>query len=224
MSGMGQINAVRDPALRALLIDLYQRVAAQQTLISALQAQALQRGGHPSTAAAHARVLDVFDPEALTDAVNVRFLREYVQAHLSSSLGTLTAALDDATSQPGQGSVTPLVDLPNLQGDVAAYAAANPFDFANSCLSMGGSWAFMDGLVPYLQAIDERVGFNGKRGDVSDPSQDALAYYHGPLPPISGSNNVYVVDVIAGHCGPTPTPAWNNVTRSDTAGAWMPTR
>lgn len=129
-------------------------------------------------------------------------------------------------SGPGLGSVTPLVDLADLSGDVETYAAANSAALLNSCQTppATGDWTFMDGLVAYLQAIDERVGFNGKRGDVADPSQDAIAYYHGALPPVSGSNNVYVVDVIAGHCGTSPSGAWQNVTRSDTAGAWLATR
>ncbi len=128
------------------------------------------------------------------------------------------------TGSVGQGSVTATTELADMLADVEAYAAANPVDLANSCIDTGGTWDFMDGLVAYLQAIDERVGFNGKRGDITDPSEDAIAYYHGPLPPISGSNDVYVIDVIAGHCGPSPSAAWQNVTTPLAAGAWLPFR
>jgi hypothetical protein len=115
-----------------------------------------------------------------------------------------------------------------MLNDVRDYADAHPADLNNSCLAQGGSWAFMDGLVAYLQGIDERIGFNGRRGNVEDPSEDALAYYYGVLPPVSGSNDVYVIDVIGGHCpgpgDPPPTPTWSNVTRANVAGAWLPMR
>ena len=130
----------------------------------------------------------------------------------------------------GAGSAPPTVALANLSDDVVAYANANDAALQNSCVREGGSWAYLDGLVAALQAVDERVGFNGKRGDVTDPSEDAVAYYHGVLPPVEGSNDVYVVDVISCHCGPedgeacTPGPAWNNVTTPRAAGAWLSVR
>jgi hypothetical protein len=132
----------------------------------------------------------------------------------------------------GMGSAPPTVSLnDDLAGVVEGYIADHPTEFANCCVKYGGgSWAFMDGLVAALQAVDERAGFNGKRGDVNDPSGDAIAYYHGALPPDSGSNDVYVVDIIACYCGPeeaapcTPGPAWNDVTTGAAKGAWLATR
>jgi hypothetical protein len=218
----GQLNAIADPATRQLLQLLFdQNVALLQQVVT-LQTNALQRA---TVVPVQARLSDVVDPQEPRDAVNVRTLRRYVQAQLNGQFSTLEAQIDAIVSgEPGQGSVTPLVPLANLQTDVQTYAAMFPLDLANSCVPSGGTWDFMDGLVAYLQAIDERVGFNGKRGDVTDPSGDAIAYYHGPLPPVSGSNDVYVVDVIIGHCGPTPFGAWQDVTTPLAAGAWMPTR
>ncbi|HEX5579103.1 MAG TPA: hypothetical protein VFY43_05495 [Candidatus Limnocylindria bacterium] len=122
----------------------------------------------------------------------------------------------------GKGSAPPTVALADLSGDVDAYAAAHATDLANSCLSAGGTRAYIDGLVAYLQAIDPRVGGNGKRGNMGDPSEDAIAYYHGVGSPPVGSNDVYVVDVIGNHCPVVGAagPAWNDVTTSKAYGAW----
>ena len=124
----------------------------------------------------------------------------------------------------GKGSAPPTVALPDLSGDVDAYAAAHAADLANSCLSAGGDRDYIDGLVAYLQAIDPRVGGNGKRGDMGDPSEDAISYYHGAGSPTAGSNDVYVVDVISNHCPVTGSagPAWQDVTTSKAYGAWRP--
>ena len=120
----------------------------------------------------------------------------------------------------------PLVPLYNGQSIVEAYAAANPAQLADSCQDTGGTWDFMDGVVAALRAADDRFGYNGKRGDTGDPSEDAVSYYHGDYALMNfGSNAVYVIDIIAGHCGTSPGPAWQDVTGSGGAlGAWMPTR
>lgn len=126
----------------------------------------------------------------------------------------------------GAGSALPTVPVPNDSATVVAYANANPAQLANSCLAQGGNWDFMDGVVAALQAIDVRYGFNGKRGDVNDPSEDAISYYHGVLPPVSGSPNVYVLDIIANHCpvSGSAQPAWQDVTTPAAQGAWLATR
>lgn len=124
----------------------------------------------------------------------------------------------------GAGSAQPTVALPNLYSVVADYAAANPAQLAASCLDTGGNWAFMDGVVAALKAADSRVGYNGKRGNTADPSQDAVSYYHGILPAVDGSPDVYVIDIIGGHCGSNPVPAWSNVTSPAARGAYLTTR
>lgn len=128
----------------------------------------------------------------------------------------------------GKGSAEPTVALADLSGDVATYMAAHPTDVDHSCDDPSApgyhppfSWAYMTGLVAYLQAIDPRVGGNGKRGNTSDPSKDAIAYYHGAGSPTAGTNDVYVVDIMGGHCGTSPSPVWIDQTRGDTYGAWL---
>ena len=109
-------------------------------------------------------------------------------------------------------------------GVVKAVANANPALLSNSCQDHGGSWAFMDAVVDTLRTYDTRWGYNGKRGDANNPSHDVVTYHHGPGPD-QGSTAVYIIDVIGGHCGPSPSPTWIDVTDATygagTIGRWI---
>ena len=109
------------------------------------------------------------------------------------------------------------------EGVVRAVAAANPGALQNSCQDSGGSWQFMDQVVDTLRTYDTRWGYNGKRGNTHDPSKDVIAYHYGPGPD-EGSPDVYIIDIIGGHCGSNPSPIWNDVTQitlsSGTIGKW----
>lgn len=129
----------------------------------------------------------------------------------------------------------PTVPLANLRSVVEAYANQNPVQLLQSCEDRypdSIAWQFMDGAVAALQAADPRVGYNGRRGNTSDPSEDAVSYYFGPMPPVEGSRDVYVVDIITNHCPqpgtPAPAAAWTDVTQSTwqggTTGAYIRSR
>lgn len=117
----------------------------------------------------------------------------------------------------------PLYDGSDIVDD---YGNANPSQLANSCQNNGGTWEFMDGVIAALQAADPRFGYNAKRGNVNDPSHDAIAYYAGPLSSMSaGAPEVYVIDIIGDHCGASPRTAWINQTGVGGAKAgWLPNR
>ena len=70
---------------------------------------------------------------------------------------------------------------------------------------------------------DTRWGYNGKRGNVNDPSKDVVDYHYGAGPD-ANSTDVYIIDVIGGHCGSSPTANWGDVTdvtvNSGTIGRW----
>ena len=160
------------------------------------------------------------------------------ESAVSSTMSFRTPAPPAPTAPPGlpvigvpagPGGRTPdpqggRLPLPGYgAGVVSAVARANPGLLANSCQSHGGSWQFMDLVVDTLRTYDTRWGYNGKRGNVNDPSHDAIAYHHSA----GASNNstqVYIIDVIGGHCGPSPGPSWNDVTditySSGTIGRW----
>ena len=94
---------------------------------------------------------------------------------------------------------------------VTAVAKANPGALQNSCQEHGGSWQFMDQVVDTLRTYDTRWGYNGKRGNANDPSNDVITYHYGPGPD-ANSTDVYIIDIIGGHCGSTPSPTWIDVT------------
>jgi hypothetical protein len=106
---------------------------------------------------------------------------------------------------------------------VQQVAAARPDLLRNSCQEHGGSWGFLDLVVDTLRTYDTRWGYNWKRGNVGDPSMDVIDYHYGAGGD-EGSTNVYIIDIIGGHCGPSPNPVWNDVTdvtRSQgTIGRW----
>jgi hypothetical protein len=60
------------------------------------------------------------------------------------------------------------------------------------------------------QNVSTRFGLNGKRGNVNDPSLDAIAY---TTPDGSGAAGVEIIDIVAGAGGNGATPAWQDVTQ-----------
>jgi hypothetical protein len=113
--------------------------------------------------------------------------------------------------------------LPDMSATVQALASAHPGLLANSCQDSGGTWEFMDLLVDELRLTDLRWGYNWKRGVIGDPSEDVVDYHYGPGLS-EGSQDVYIIDVIVGHCGPNPSPGWGDQTQATlnagTIGIW----
>jgi len=81
----------------------------------------------------------------------------------------------------------------------------------------------MDRVVDALRQIDTRWGYNGKRGNANDPSQDVVDYHWGAGSD-QDSTDVYIIDIISGHCGNAPDPAWVDQTgptaAAGTIGRW----
>jgi hypothetical protein len=115
-----------------------------------------------------------------------------------------------APDAPPPRDATPgRVPLPDGSGVVNAVARERPDLLRNSCVDMGGNNDFLFEVVRRLRRMDRRWGLNWKRGRVGDMSQDVVNYFYGPAgAPMEGSPDTYVVDMIGGHCGPTPSPAW----------------
>jgi hypothetical protein len=121
------------------------------------------------------------------------------------------------TPDPPPGTILPLPAYgPSV---VEAMAAQFPGALRNSC----GNNEFLLRLVHQLRQIDTRWGFNWKRGNIGDLSQDVVTYNFGPGPD-ENTTNVYIIDVISAHCGGNPGPNWNDVTddtqRGGTIGRW----
>ena len=131
------------------------------------------------------------------------------------------------TPDPGPGQMctdsvgnpkSSCLPVPNMQSVVSEVAAQYPGALQNSCQEHGGSFEFLDRVVDRLREYDTRWGYNWKRGNVGDPSLDAVAWHHGPGPD-EGSPDVHVIDIISGHCGPNPSAGWGDVTDFFGAGA-----
>jgi hypothetical protein len=130
-----------------------------------------------------------------------------------------------AAPPPGSGPRTPnppagqRLPLPDMSDVVDAIARAYPGDFRNSCEDP--TWLFR--VVRELRRYDTRWGLNWKRGNVGDMSLDVVNYNFSSDPD-EGTTNVYIIDVIGGHCGPSPSPAWIDQTeetaRRGTIGRW----
>lgn len=123
-------------------------------------------------------------------------------------------------SNPAPGQRLPLPNMASVVDEVARqYSGA----LRNSCQSHGGTWEFMDRLVDRLRTYDTRWGYNGKRGNPADPSHDVVAYNFGSDRD-EGTTNVYIIDVIVGHCGSNPGPAFIDQTQitasQGTVGRW----
>ena len=138
----------------------------------------------------------------------------------TATFATPTAAaagvFGGAGSSPNAPFTTGGGNPQNMVSVVQAVAAANPGALANSCQEHGGTWEFMDRVVEALRAIDGRWGYNCKRGNCNDISLDVVDYYRGSAPDTAaanGSSDVAIIDIIAGHCGPTPSPTWGDVTQ-----------
>jgi hypothetical protein len=88
-------------------------------------------------------------------------------------------------------------------------AAQYPAALRNSCQEAGGSWEFLDLVVDRLRQFDTRWGYNCKRGNCPDLSQDVVAYHAGAGPEVNGALETRTVDIINSHCGSNPSPSWN---------------
>ena len=124
------------------------------------------------------------------------------------------------TPDPAEGEALPLPDMRALVQEVAA---SDPTLIAESCQDDGGNWRFLDTLVDRLRKVDTRWGYNWKRGVVGDPSKDVVDYHYSAGAD-EDSQDVYIIDVLIGHCGPDPAPGWTDVTQATldggTIGVW----
>jgi hypothetical protein len=109
--------------------------------------------------------------------------------------------------------------LPDMSGVVYAMGNAYRGDLLASCANQ--TWLYR--VVQALRQHDTRWGLNWKRGNVGDLSHDVVTYNFS-ADPDEGTTNVYIIDVIGGHCGSNPEAAWIDQTeatrRAGTIGRW----
>jgi len=114
---------------------------------------------------------------------------------------------------PMSAAGTRVSSRPNDSDVPRAIANSFPASLQHSCQPEGGSWEFMDRTVDALRARNGRYAYNAKRGNTNDPSLDVVSFYRGADPNgLQGSGDVYIFDIIGGHCGSTPSVIWSDVT------------
>lgn len=89
---------------------------------------------------------------------------------------------------------------------------------------------WLDKLIDNLRASDARWGYNGKptrtaadnNGVPVTCAGDEIAYHYGAGDSLN-SPNVYLIDALGGHCGPTPVTTYRDFTGEE-RGFWTLTR
>ncbi len=131
----------------------------------------------------------------------------------------------DRTPDPAPGARLP---LPDVQAFVAAASAERPDLMEKSCPNgrkyENNPW--LDYMVDRLRTLDTRWGYNGKPSRSAADNDgfpviaagDEIAYHFGAGPD-QGSPYVHLVDILVGHCGPTPFITWRVFTGEE-PGFW----
>ncbi len=147
----------------------------------------------------------------------------YARVTVANACGAIATSADATivvTGSGGSGNRTPnppaptppnYLPLPNRAAVVEEIARRYPNELRNSCVEHGGNNIWLFRLVERLRREDTRWGLNWKRARTGDLSQDIITYNYGPEND-EGTLYVHAVDVIGGHCGSNPTPAWINQT------------
>jgi hypothetical protein len=119
--------------------------------------------------------------------------------------------------------------LPDVRGLIAEFAASAPGPLATASCPDGRKYnnnPWQDYIVDRLRQVDPRWGYNGKptrsagdnNGVAVTAAGDELAYYYGSGNK-QGSTEVYLVDILEGHCGSTPRLTWRVFTGEE-PGFW----
>jgi hypothetical protein len=139
---------------------------------------------------------------------------------------------DSDSGIPGDGipdgppQAVPPAPAPDGSAVVNEVAAEHPDWLAGSCVAQGGNNDFLFEVARRLRLQDDRWGLNWKRGVIGDLSQDVVDYHWGEGVS-EESTDVYIIDMIGGHCPEDATPAqpsWIDVTQAtldaDRVGMW----
>lgn len=104
---------------------------------------------------------------------------------------------------------------PNMLSVVQQVATEHPDwleNIYNSNDNPSGTWDFLDEVIRRLRAQSIKWGYNGKRGDLKNPSGDVISYYYGPGEiPTSGTMQMYEVYLVDIATFGQPVH-WNEVT------------
>lgn len=150
-----------------------------------------------------------------------------IAASFAAVRGTqnVTVRLPRRAPDPVGGARLP---MPDVRGFVEQTAAQRPDLLAQSC--PGGvkyrNNPWLDYIVDALRQQDTRWGYNAKptRGPADNGGLPVIAAgdeiaYHFSAGPDQGSRDVYLIDILANHCGNTPSITWRVFTGEE-PGIW----
>jgi hypothetical protein len=142
----------------------------------------------------------------------------YARVIAGNACGALASSPDVAftLTPPPPGSTPRTPDPPAGQilpipaygaAVVQAMAVQRRGELLNSCANH--NWVFL--VLQELRRRDSRWGLNWKRGHVGSMSDDILTY-NPTNRPDDDNNEIYLIDVIFGHCGSNPDANFQDVT------------
>ena len=154
----------------------------------------------------------------------------------ASPAGTTAPPTGPSTGEPGVGprpaDPAPGTRLPLPDARPFINAMSGQLGTLSSC-PFGRKYSsnpWLDKLIDNLRATDARWGYNGKptRQAIHNDNipvtcaGDEIAYHYG-AGPSQGSPDVYLIDTLGGHCGPTPATTYRDFTGEE-PGFWTLTR
>lgn len=133
--------------------------------------------------------------------------------------------IPNRTPDPAAGQRLP---LPDVRAFTQQAAAARPELLAQSCPNglkyQNNPW--LDYMVDQLRTLDTRWGYNGKptRTPADNGGQPVIAAgdevaYHYSAGPDQDSRDVYLIDLLEGHCGASPRLTYREFTGEE-PGFW----
>jgi len=137
----------------------------------------------------------------------------------------ISVRIPKRTPDPAPGQRLP---LPDVRAFTQQAAGARPELLAQSCPNglkyQNNPW--IDYMVDQLRTLDTRWGYNGKptRTSADNGGQpviaagDEVAYHYGAGPD-EGSYDVYLIDLLEGHCGTSPRLTYREFTGEE-PGFW----
>lgn len=137
----------------------------------------------------------------------------------------ITITMPRRTPDPAAGQRLP---MPDIQAFVRDAASARPDLLGQSC-DRGLKYVtnpWLDYMVDRLRTLDTRWGYNAKPNRTAADNNgvpvvvagDEIAYHFGSGPD-QGSPDVYLIDILQGHCGPTPSLTYRVFTGEE-PGRW----
>ena len=150
-----------------------------------------------------------------------------ITATVSEVRGTLgiSVRIPNRAADPAAGQRLP---LPDIRAFTQQAAAARPDLLPQSCPTglkyQNNPW--LDYMVDQLRTLDTRWGYNGKPnrtaadngGQPVIAAGDEVAYHYGAGPD-QNSRDVYLIDLLEGHCGSTPRLTYRDFTGEE-PGFW----